>query len=96
MTLMERKFGVSVAQKLARRLHELSAAEILSDLNKIPHLHCHELKGARKGQFAINIDQRYRIVFDPANKPVPRKPDGGIDWTEVNSIRIIAVEDYHD
>jgi len=25
-----------------------------------------------------------------------RKPDGGLDWSKVKSIRIVKVEDYHD
>jgi proteic killer suppression protein len=31
----------------------------------------------------------------PANDPIPRKSDGGLDWTEVTVIRVLTVEDYH-
>lgn len=56
---------------------------------------CHQLKGNRAEQFAIDLDGLHRLIFEPANTPVPRKPDGGIDWTLVTAIEIVGVEDYH-
>ena len=37
----------------------------------------------------------YRLLFEPAHDPLPRKPDGGLDWAGVTAIRILGVEDYH-
>jgi len=31
------------------------------------------------------------LFFEPANDPVPRKPDGGLDRTQVTVIRILEV-----
>lgn len=36
-----------------------------------------------------------RLIFEPADDPVPRKPDGGLDWRLVTAVRILGVEDYH-
>jgi hypothetical protein len=36
-----------------------------------------------------------RLIFAPAHEPVPRKPDGGLDWTQVTAVCILDVEDYH-
>ena len=56
---------------------------------------CHELKGNREGKLAVNLGHPYRLIFEPANNPIPRKPDGGLDWTGVTAIRVLTVEDYH-
>jgi len=54
------------------------------------------LTGDRKGTLAVDLDHPYRLIFEPANDPVPRKPDGGLDWTKITVIRILELRDYHD
>lgn len=56
---------------------------------------CHELKGNRKGIFAVDLFHPYRLLFEPSGNPVPRKGKGEIDMENVTSIRILGVEDYH-
>jgi hypothetical protein len=34
-------------------------------------------------------------VFEPADEPVPKTLDGGLDWENVRTIRILEVIDYH-
>jgi proteic killer suppression protein len=55
---------------------------------------CHELKGDREGQLAIDLNQPYRIIFEPVGEEL-YKDDGGLDWNLVKSIRILSIEDYH-
>jgi len=45
---------------------------------------------------AVDVVHPYRLIFDPANDPIPKKDDGGLDWTKVTAITVLAVEDYHD
>ena len=79
------------------RLDELADAENLGVMLSIPQSRCHELKGSRKGQLAVNLDQGHRMTFEPANEPVPVKADGGLDWSRITAIRILQLaEDYHD
>ena len=80
---------------LRRRLDDLRAADILSDISHLPPTRCHELKGDRAGQLAINLKHPYRLIFEPANNPIQKKEDGGLDWTKTTAILIIEVEDYH-
>ena len=97
--LLRKKYqGNPRRYKLIRaRLDELADAENLEVMRSIPQAHCHELKASRKGQLAVNLDQGYRMVFEPANEPIPRKPDGGLDWSRITAIRILQLaEDYHD
>ncbi len=94
--LMVRRFGANRVRLLKRRLTELAAATALEDLRHLPQMRCHELKGNKKGQLSVDLDHPYRLIFESANNPVPRKPDGGLDWVKVTEIQIIGVEDTHE
>ena len=41
------------------------------------------------------IEGKERIVFVPANEPLPEHERGGVDITRVTKIEIIEVGDYH-
>ena len=84
------------ASKVLQRVAELAAAETLADMSKLPPARCHQLAGDRKGQFAVDAGPKLRIVFEPANNPIPRKADKGIDLAIVNKIRVLSIEDYHE
>ena len=88
-------YGEANARKIMRRLTLLEAAAALSDVPITPPTRRHELKGDRKGQFAIDVKQPFRIVLEPAHDPVPTKEDDGIDLAAVTAIEIITIEDYH-
>jgi proteic killer suppression protein len=91
----KRKWGPENGALIGRRLADLNAAEDLEDLLKLPQTGFHALKGNRERQFAINLKYPFRLILEPANDPVPRKEDGGIDLSRVTKIRIIEVVDYH-
>ena len=91
-----KKYGERNARIIQQRLQEIEAAENLAQLMMLPGPRCHPLKGARKEQFAVRALDPYRITFEVADDPVPRKEDGGIDLAKVAAIRIVRVEDYHD
>lgn len=93
--LLEKKHGSKRAKRIQRRLTDLRAATVLEDMRHVPG-RCHELRQNRAGQFSLDLDHPYRLIFEPANEPVPAKPDGGIDWTQVTAVRIIGVEDTHE
>lgn len=94
--LTVKSYGAERAKLLKRRLSELAAANILEDLRPLHQARCHELKGNRKGQLSVDLDGPYRLIFEPAHNPVPKKPDGGLDWKKVTEIRILGVEDTHE
>ena len=64
-------------------------------MRRLPQVRCHELKANRAGQLAVNLDQPYRLIFEPADDPLRRKGDGGLDWAKVTAVTILGVEDYH-
>jgi len=90
-----RMWGRENAKKLHQRLRELEAADNLSVIYCLPAARCHQLKGNRTGQFAVNLKHPFRLIFEPRHDPVPLKDDGGIDLTQITEIIIVEVEDYH-
>ncbi len=93
--LSDKRWGSDNAKKIRQRLLELKAADTLADVSKLPPARCHDLFGDRRGQFAVDVKQPYRLVFEPADNPVPLRPDGSIDKSSVRSIQILEVENYH-
>ncbi|MCF6212371.1 MAG: killer suppression protein [Gammaproteobacteria bacterium] len=59
-----------------------------------PH-RCHELTGNRKGRLSLDLDGPYRLIIQPINNPLPKRPEGGLDWNRVTAIKIIGVENTH-
>ena len=92
---MRARWGQQRAKKLQQRLSELSAAECLGDIGKLPAARCHELKGSLAGTLSVDLAHPYRLLFVPANDPIPKKPDGGLDWSRVTEIEIVSVTDTH-
>jgi proteic killer suppression protein len=86
------------ARLIMRRMQELRAAQNLGDL--WPPFsgpgRCHELTGNRAGQLSLDLDHPYRLIFEPTHEPKPKRPEGGLDWPRVTSVRILGVEDTHD
>jgi len=91
----QKAFGAKRARKLQQRLMELSAAETLNDISHLPPARCHELTGNRRGQLSVDLEHPYRLLFVPANDPIPRHPDGGLCWEEITEIEIIEIADTH-
>ena len=92
---MVKEFGPKSARKLKQRMMELSAADTLSDISHLPPPRCHELTGRDAGTFSVDLEHPYRLLFIPANNPVPLRSDGGIDKTQVTEIEIIEMRDTH-
>ena len=96
-----RTYGTRQAAKLRQRLDEMRAAPNLglfwSEPNR-PGLpgRCHELKGDMAGKLSLDLIHPDRLVFEPANDPLPTKPDGGLDWSKVTAVHIVDILDTHD
>jgi proteic killer suppression protein len=84
-----------MARKLQQRLMELKAASCLADISKVPPARCHLLSGDRDAQLSVDLEHPYRLLFIPANDPIPVTQVGGLDWTKVAEIEIIEITDTH-
>ena len=63
-----------------RKLAELDAATSLNDLGAIPGNHLEKLKGDRKAQHSIRINDQWRVCFV---------------WKDSNA-HDVEIADYHD
>lgn len=90
-----RTYGPDTARRLAARLAELEAASVLEDLRSLPQARAHELTGDRDEQISLDLDHPRRLIIAVANDPIPRKADGGLDWTAITSVVIEEVADTH-
>ncbi|MFH2218568.1 MAG: killer suppression protein [Pseudomonadota bacterium] len=90
-----KKLGPKMARKLQQRLMELKAAFCLADISKVPPPRCHSLSGDRDGQLSVDLEHPYRLLFIPADDPIPVTQDGGLDWSNITEIEIVEVIDTH-
>ncbi len=56
-------WGPVVARKFVQRIDIIQEASDLAELEALPGLKCHPLKGKRKGQFAVTLHDRWRLIF---------------------------------
>jgi len=92
---LKQTYNAHMALIIKLRLAVLKNVRNLTMVPITPPLRRHQLKGKRKGQYAIDLVQPYRLVFKPANNPIPYRQDGGIDTDRVTVITILEVVDYH-
>jgi len=90
----QKEMGQIRAKLLNRRLGDLRNAVTLEDVRYLPGRY-HELTGDRKGQWACDLDQPYRLVFEPGQKPIPQDDNGKYLWVKIENVEIIEVTDYH-
>lgn len=92
---LTKEHGALQAKLINKRLHELRAADNLEIISTLPQARCHELQGERKGTLSVDLNQPYRLFFQPVDDPIPLKDDGGLDWKGVKSIMILGVGNPH-
>ena len=90
----ERQMEKIRSELYLRRIANLAAAETLEDVRFLPG-HYHELSGSRKGQWACDLDQPYRLIFRPHEDPIPQDENHCYVWAEIISVEIIEIADYH-
>ncbi len=90
----QKVMGSLRAKKFLRRLQDLMDASSLEDLRSASGNY-HELVENRKGQWSCDLDQPYRLIFEPYKKPIPTDDSGRFLWHEITIIEIIEIVDYH-
>jgi len=63
-------WGPVVARKYIQRIDILQEASDLTEIKALPGLDCHPLRGQRKGQFAVSLHGRWRLIFSLAGARV--------------------------
>jgi len=89
----DRKLGPNSGKKLRTRLADIEAASNVSELVAgRPHPYTED----KAGRFSLDLHGGDRLLFVPLKKPPPKKDDGGIDWSIVESILIVFIGDPHE
>ncbi len=91
---MLKELGSIRAKLLRRRLTQLETSKTLEEVRYLPGNY-HELTENRKGQWACDLDQPYRLVFTPIERPIPANDNGQYVWIEITSVEIVEIINYH-
>ena len=92
---MIREWGKNNAKQLQQRSGELQACTNLSEMKTWPAARCHQLHVSRAGEFAVDLQGTWRLIFMPDHDPIPRKADKGFDLANITAIIVTEIEDYH-
>ncbi len=92
--LLLKEFGKLRAEKIRLRLTQLEDAVSLEDVRFLAGNY-HELLNDRKGQWACDLDQPFRLIFVPHEDPIPTDSDGRCIWIEITGVEIIEIVNYH-
>lgn len=90
-----KEYGKETTKKIRIRMAVLRSSPTLSSVPTQKPDRCHPLKGDRRGEYAVDLNHPFRLVFEPAGDPLPVKGNGSTDISAVTVIRILRVEDYH-
>lgn len=60
----EKQHGAPMAEKIHQRIGEIAAADTVEMMIQYNIGRCHPLKGNRRGQYAVDLVQPYRLVFE--------------------------------
>ena len=91
---MLKELGKGRATILRRRLSQLEDATTLEEVRNLPGNY-HELISNRKGQWACDLDQPYRLIFTPHENPIPSNEHGQYIWLEITGVEVIEIINYH-
>jgi len=59
----EKSYGRQVARKYIERINTIKLTRDIAELQRLPSLRCHPLKGNREGQWAVNLTGFWRLIF---------------------------------
>ena len=92
---LTKAYGDRLARRLMmRRMAILRSALTLAMVPTSRPERRHQLSGRRRGQFAVDLVQPYRLVFNPDNDPVPIEKMAELTRSSDRD-QILEVIDYH-
>ena len=92
---LKKRYGDRMARTIAIRLAVLKNARNLSMVPASPPDRLHKLAGKRKNQYAVDLVQPWRLVFEPAQGAGVTGMAAGRDVGGARAITIVEVVDYH-
>jgi hypothetical protein len=96
--VVEAELGKDAEDMLQQRLADMQRAPSLADLSATDG-NWHAYKRELNGHIAGSISDKDRVVFKPANNPLPifeeGKNKGKLDWSRVTVVEITGVGNFH-
>ena len=89
-----KKLGAIQAEKYLQRIGYLDAAISFEDLRFVPG-RFHELSENRKGQWAFDLNQPYRLIVTPYTQPIAMNENGSYIWSKIMDVLIVEIINYH-
>lgn len=90
-----KNYGADNGRRIALRLQNIRDAATLEELSKLPQTRVHELKADRNEQISVDAKHPYRLILVCNHDEIPRKPDGGLDWSRITKVQVIELADTH-
>jgi plasmid maintenance system killer protein len=87
-----RSLGARVAERLKRRLADLRAANCVQD---VVAGRPRELHGNSAGQVVLDLGEGAYLVFCTNHSVAPLSDGTHVDWSKVNRVKIISIENNH-
>lgn len=78
----QRVHGKDMARIIHMRIDQIAATDSVEILVKYSIGRCHPLLGNRDGEYAMDLIQPYRLIFE-------------VKKTEINIAKILCIDDYH-
>lgn len=92
-TKLVKQYGRIRADKISIRLNQLRDADTLEDVRYLAGNY-HQLKHNRAGQWACDLDQPNRLIFEPHSTSINTQIIGS-NWKNIKGIEIIEISNYH-
>lgn len=77
----DKKYGSEMSEKIKLRIFQIKSAPSVEFMIQYGFGRCHSLTGDRKGQYAMDLVQPYRLVFKKLGREI--------------QFQIIEIVDYH-
>lgn len=82
--------------KIIQRHNEIQASPTLKDLYSIPAAKCEKLTGDRDGEYSVELNKNFRLIFEAVGDRESIAPKGVVDPIKVNKVKILEAKiDYH-
>lgn len=81
-SVASKKYGSEMAEKIQLRIDQIRAADSVEQMVQFRIGRCHQLQGNRKNQYAVDLVQPQRLVFEKKGN-------------EIQIANIIEIVDYH-
>ena len=78
----DRTYGPKMTEKIHQRLDEIRASDSVESMIKFHIGRCHALMQDRRGQYAMDLIQPYRLIFEK-------------NGAEAHLVNILEIVDYH-